>query len=455
MSRDIFEKVKDQRWEEVRSDLVGVHPSEAARVIEELPETDSTVVFRLLPQQSASDIFGYLDLARQQQVIRNVGTREVAAVLNELPPDDRTRFLEKLPDQILKETLNLLSPAERDVASGLLGYAEDTVGRLMTPDYIQVKKDWTVRQTLEHIRNIGQNVETLNIIYVVDGNNRLIDHIRIGSFLMSEPETLVEELMGVKFVALLDSMDKEDAVQVFRQYDRSALPVVTQNGILVGIVTADDILDVAEEEATEDIQKFGGLEALELPYTETPILQMIKKRAGWLIVLFFGEMLTASAMGYFEEEIASAVVLALFVPLIISSGGNSGSQAATLIIRAMALKEVKLKDWFLVMRRELFSGFSLGLLLGSIGFIRIAIWQEFGLFNYTEHWMLVGLTMFLSLIAIVMWGTLSGSMIPFLLRRLGVDPATSSAPFVATLIDVTGIVIYFSIAAIVLKGTLL
>lgn len=451
----MIDKIKEKRWEEIRSYLTELHPSEAARLIEGLPETESTVVFRLLPQETASAIFEYLDAANQQSIIKNLGTEEVAAILNEMSPDDRTRFLERLPDQILKETLNLLSPAERKVAADLLGYGENTVGRLMTPDYIQVKQDWTVQQTLEHIRKIGKKVETLNIVYVVNGNNRLIDDIRIGKFLMAAPEAKVEDLMDVKFVALLDTMDKEDAVQVFRQYDRSALPVITENGILVGIVTADDILDVAEAEATEDIQKFGGLEALDLPYVETPVLTMIKKRAGWLVVLFLGEMMTASAMGHFQEEIQKAVVLALFIPLIIGSGGNSGSQAATLIIRAMALKELTLKDWWYVMRREIFSGLILGTILGSIGFLRISLWQELGFFEYGEHWMLIALTIFLSLIAIVLWGTLSGSMIPFILRRFGFDPATSSAPFVATLVDVTGIVVYFSIAAVVLRGTLL
>jgi magnesium transporter len=325
----------------------------------------------------------------------------------------------------------------------------------MTPYYVQVKKDWTVSQVLEHIRKVGKKVETLNIVYVVDDEHKLIDDIRIGKFLMSSPDTRVEELMGKKFVSLLDTMDKEEAVQVFREYDRSALPVVTENGVLVGIVTADDILDVAEAEATEDIQKFGGLEALDLPYVETPVLTLVKKRAGWLIILFISEMMTASAMAHFEEEIAKAVVLALFIPLIIASGGNSGSQAATLIIRAMALQELTLRDWWYVMRREIISGLILGTILGSIGFLRILLWQELGFFNYGEHWFLISLTIFFSLIAIVLWGTLSGSMIPFALRRLGLDPATSSAPFVATLVDVTGIVIYFTIAAFILSGTLL
>lgn len=451
----MLEKIQKKQWDEVRSDLLDIHSSEVANVITELPENERTVVFRLLPEVNAASTFEYLDRQTQQSIIKSLGKQEVATILNEMSPDDRTAFLGDLPDHIIKETLNLLTDEERKIASSLLGYQENEVGRLMTPYYIQVHKDWTVARTLEHIREYGKTAETLNIVYVVNENQQLIDDIRIGKFLMASPETRVEELMDNKFIALQTLMDREEAVRIFRQYDRSALPVVTENQVLVGIVTADDILDVAEAEATEDIQKFGGLEALDLPYVETSVLTMIKKRAGWLIVLFLGEMLTASAMGYFEEEINKAVVLVLFIPLIISSGGNSGSQAATLIVRAMALKEITLKDWWYVMRRELFSGFSLGLILGAIGIIRIAVWQKIGLFDYTEHWALVGLTIFFSLIGIVMWGTLSGSMIPFVLRRFGLDPATSSAPFVATLVDVTGLIIYFTIAAVILRGTLL
>lgn len=452
----ILEKLSEKKWKEIRADLLELHPSESAEIIEEFPETERAVVFRLLPRKSAAETFEYLPQKTKENVIETLGKpAAVAEILNNMSPDDRTAFLGELPDQILKDTLNLLSDDERRIAGSLLGYGENDVGRLMTPYYVQVLKKWTVAHTLEHIRKYGKTAETLNVVYVVNEQQQLIDDIRIGKFLMASPETLVEELMDEKFIALYATMDKEEAVQIFRQYDRTALPVLTDNGVLVGIVTVDDILDVAEEEATEDIQKFGGLEALDLPYVETPFLQMIKKRAGWLIVLFLGEMLTASAMGHFDDEIEKAVVLALFVPLIISSGGNSGSQAATLVIRAMALKELTLKDWWYVMRRELFSGLSLGVILGAIGFIRITVWQELGFFNYTEHWLLVALTIFISLIGIVMWGTLSGSMIPFALRRLGLDPATSSAPFVATLVDVTGLIIYFTIASIILKGTLL
>jgi magnesium transporter len=282
------------------------------------------------------------------------------------------------------------------------------------------------------------------MLYVVDDSGRLIDDIRMRRFLLTPLDETVSELMDNQFIALKANDSQEDGVSAFRAADLPALPVTDSDGILIGIVTYDDMLDVAERLATRDQQKFGGLEALDLPYIQTPFLQMIQKRAGWLIILFLSEMLTASAMGYFDEEISKAVVLALFVPLIISSGGNSGSQAATLIIRAMALKELTLRDWWYVMRREIFSGLALGTILGIIGFVRIAIWQKLHLFDYTEHWAKVALTILLSLIGIVMWGTLSGSMIPFVLKRLGLDPATSSAPFVATLVDVTGLVIYYS-----------
>lgn len=451
----MLKEILSRRWDKVRSELEDIHQSEVANVIFELPENERAVLFRILPRERAASVFEYMEPQLQQEIVRNLGKKEVATILNEMSPDDRTAFLEKLPDMVIKETLNLLTDEERKIASSLLGYDEDSVGRLMTPYYIQVQKNWTVAETFEHIRKFGKRAETLDLVYVVDETQKLIDDIRISRFLMASPETLVEELMGHKFVALRADMDKEEAVQLFRQYDRTALPVITENGVLVGIVTVDDILDVAEDEATEDIQKFGGLEALELPYVETPILTLIRKRAGWLVILFLGEMLTASAMGYFDEEIQKAVVLALFVPLVISSGGNSGSQAATLIIRAMALKELTLSDWWYVMHREIFSGFVLGTLLGCIGVVRITLWQMLGFFDYSEHWFLIAITIFLTLIGIVMWGTLSGSMIPFVLKRFGFDPATSSAPFVATLVDVTGIIIYFSIAAFILHGTLL
>ncbi|HNC65254.1 MAG TPA: magnesium transporter, partial [Chitinophagales bacterium] len=292
------------------------------------------------------------------------------------------------------------------------------------------------------------------MLYVVDEKGRLVDDVRIGHFLFSEPETKVEDLLDERYAYTTVTDDIEYAITLFKQYDRQALPVLTHDGVLVGIITFDDIMDADEEENTEDMQKFGGMDALELPYVDTPLFEMIKKRAGWLVLLFIGEMLTASAMAFFEDEIAKAVVLALFVPLIISSGGNSGSQAATLIIRSLAISEITLKDWWFVMRREFLSGLLLGLILGIFGFARIVIWDNiFGI--YGDHGIAIGITVGITLIGIVLWGTLCGSMLPFILKKLGFDPATSSAPFVATLVDVTGLMIYFSIASVILQGKLL
>jgi len=371
-----------------------------------------------------------------------------------MAPDERTRLLEEMPATATKQLLALLSPEERAVAVRLLGYPEDSIGRLMTPDYLAVRADWTVQQCLDHIRAHGRDSETLNVIYVVDERGRLVDDLRIRQLLLAPPDARVAAISDGKFASLRASDDQESAIRVFQEYDRVALPVTDSDGVLLGIVTVDDVLDVAAEEATEDIQKIGGTEALEEPYMATRLGALVRKRAKWLVVLFLGEMFTATAMGWFEKEIARAVVLALFVPLIISSGGNSGSQAATLVIRAMALGEVTLRDWWKVMRREIQCGLLLGGILGGIGLVRVAAWQ--GLFDlYGAHWALVGLTVAAALVGVVLWGTLVGSMLPFILRAAGLDPAVSSAPFVATLVDVTGLVIYFTVALLLLRGTLL
>jgi magnesium transporter len=451
---EIGELVQNRDFSILKEIFEEWHPSELADAITDLPEHERAVVFRLLSKDKAIETFEFLELDIQKSLLKALGNEEVGTILNGMSPDDRTTFLQELPGPIVKQLIDLLSPAERSVARTLLGYPVESVGRLMIPEYISVQKDWTVKKVLDHIRLHAKDIESLDFVFVTDQNGKLIDDIRMRDFLVTPLDSPVSELMDESFVHLTTTNTKEKAVQIFKQYNRSALPVINDDGFLLGVVTIDDVLNVIEKIDTQDIQKFGGLEALDYPYVRTPLLEMVKKRAGWLVVLFIGEMLTATAMGYFENEIAKAVVLALFVPLIISSGGNSGSQAATLIIRAMALQEITLKDWWMVMRREIFSGLLLGIVLGSIGFLRIAIWSAFTNI-YGAHWILVAMTVGFSLVGVVLWGTLSGSMLPFFLRRLGFDPAASSAPFVATLVDVTGLIIYFTCAAIILRGTLL
>ena len=430
-------------------------PADVAEVILDIPEDEQVIIFRVLPNPLAADVFEYLDVEAQQNLLRAMAHEQVVGILNEMSPDDRTALLEEMPSAAARQLIKLLTPEERRVAQSLLGYPEGSVGRLMTPDFIAVHDDWTVKDVLDHVREHGRDSETLNVLYVVDERGKLIDDVRMREFLLRPLTAKVSEIRDKNFVALRVNDSQEEALNVFRKYDRVALPVVDSNGVLVGIVTSDDMLDVAEEEATEDIQKLGGTEALDEPYTTTPLLRMVKKRATWLIVLFLGETLTATAMQGYNSEIERAAILAMFLPLIISSGGNSGSQATTLVIRAMALGELSLSDWWHVARKEIMSGFSLGLVLGSIGFLRIALWQYMHIFDYgTYHW-LIASTVGLALVGVVSWGCLTGSMLPFLLRRVGLDPATASAPFVATLVDVTGLLIYFNVALFILRGTLL
>jgi len=431
------------------------NPADIAESLSEMRSDERLLEFLKVPKDYKAEVFAHLDPSFQEETIRSIGSAEVSDILNAMTPDDRTALFEDFPDELIKYSINHLNPQERRIALKLLGYKPDSIARLMTPYYIQIRKEWTVKRCLQQIKKIGEKVETMNHLYVVDEKNRLIDDLTIGSLLLADEDTPISEITDNHFVAISTTTTKEDAVAYFEKYDRNALPIVTESGVLVGIVTIDDILDQIEQQNTEDIQKFGGLEALDLPYTQTTWTEMIKKRGTWLIILFVSEMLTASAMGFFEHEIEKAVVLALFVPLIISSGGNSGSQAATLIIRAMALQEITLKDWWYVMKKEIISGIFLGSILGFIGFIRIAMWQKIGFQDYGVHWVYVGLSVAVSLVAIVLWGTLSGSMIPFILKRLKLDPATSSAPFVATMVDVTGLIIYFTIAGLFLTGKLL
>jgi magnesium transporter len=451
---EVRELIEAGDFDTLRDVLKSWLPADLAALLSCLEPAERSRLFAVLNTHQAAETFEYLDLAFQQELLASLADSDAAAVLNEMAPDDRTALFEELPAETSARLMPLLSAEQQAVTRSLLSYGKNTIGRLMTPDYIAVKREWTVKHVLDHVRVHGKDSETLNVVYVTDNNNRLIDDVRIRDVLLAPLHEHVSSLMDERFVALSVTDDKRKAVDVFRKYDRTALPVVDSHGFLVGIVTIDDVLDVAEREATREIQRLGGLEALDEPYTATPLLVMVRKRASWLVILFLGELLTATAMGFYEDEIAQVVVLALFVPLIISSGGNSGSQAATLLVRALALREVRLRDWWRVLRREIASGILLGALLGSIGFLRISLWSAFSDI-YGPHWLLIATTVAVSLVGVVTWGTLSGSMLPFLLKRLGFDPATSSAPLVATLVDVTGLVIYFSVAMLVLRGTLL
>jgi magnesium transporter len=446
----LLEQNDDKQLSEYLNDL---NISDVEQLIDDFPEYGPRFI-ETLSINRAVNVFRILDFPTQERFIKKLPGNKIAQLINGLPPDDRTALFSELHGDTVKILIQLLPPADRKEALSLLGYEEDSVGRLMTPDYITVKQDWDVPRVLSHIRRYGKNSETIDVLYVIDNNGVLLDDIRIREILLVKPETKVSELMDSRLIALNVKDPQEEAINIFRMNNRTALPVTDDDNIMLGIVTVDDILWIANEEYTEDIQKIGGTEALDEPYLDINLFRLVKKRVGWLVILFLGEMLTATAMGFFEKSIEKAVVLALFIPLIISSGGNSGSQASTLIIQAMALGEVTVKDWWNVMRRELLSGLLLGLTLGVIGFMRIYIWTMFSPI-YGPHWALVGLTVGMALVGVVLWGSLAGSMLPLALKKLGADPATSSAPFVATLVDVTGLIIYFSIAVMIMSGTLL
>lgn len=454
------ELIRKRDWESLRIALEDVDPADIAEILEDLPPEDSGLIFRLLPRNVAGVSFEYLPLDQQTEIVQHLGSEQMASVLNEMAPDDRTRLFEELPAEVTKRALEQLSADELKVARQLLGYPEDTAGRYMTPEYLSLKPSMSVGEGLDWVRKNARGRETLNVLYVVDDKGVLLSDLRLSDLVLAQPGARVGDLEARSLVAISATAPKEEIVSTFEKYDRVALPVTDTRGAMVGIITADDVLDVAEEEATEDIQKMGGMEALDAPYMEINAWEMLRKRGGWLSILLVGEMLTTTAMTYFEGAIERAVVLALFVPLIISSGGNSGSQATSIIIRALAVREIELSDWWRVLLRELRSGAMLGLLLGAIGLLRIVAWQHLhaaGVISsgYGEHYLLVALTVACSLIGVVLFGSITGSMLPFLLRRLGFDPATASAPFVATLVDVTGIIIYFSVATLFLGKTLL
>lgn len=449
------ELIKNKDWITLKDILNDVPAVDVAELLEELEKEVAIVIFRLLKKQKAADVFAYLSSAKGVELLEVFTAQQLSEMMSNLEPDERVALMEELPGHLTQRVINSMKAEDRKQVQKLLGYPAESVGRLMTPRYVKVRKHWTIQKAMDQIRKFGHSAETVNVIYVVNEQEKLIDDLRLNQIILADPEATIESLMDESFEALSAFEDQEDAVKMLSKYDRVAMPVVDSDGILVGIVTVDDVIDVAEEETTEDMQLMAGMDALDDYYSQTSVVVMVRKRVGWLIVLFIGQMLTATAMGAYENVIAGAVFLSLFIPMIISSGGNSGSQAATLIIRALSTDDISLDDWKRIFGREFLSGLLLGGLLGFLGFFVILTYGYASGQPFTTELVLSALVVSLSLVGVVLFGNLSGSMLPFFLSKLGLDPAVTSAPFVSTLVDVTGIVIYFSIAVALLKDVIL
>jgi magnesium transporter len=432
-------------------------PADIAEGLNGLPAEAATRVVAALPFHRAVQVFDEPELTRRGELVAGLEPGRAIPLIEAMSSDQQVELFRELSDEARGRLIHVLDAPTRDSLNLLLRYPPTSAGGIMTTEFVGVPASWNVEQVKTYIREVGQAKETVYAIYVLDPKDqRLRRVVSLKEVMLADAGTAVLEVGETKKpVTVRPLTDQEDVARLISKYDLLAIPVVDDTGRVLGIVTVDDIIDALVSETTEDVQKFGGMEALDEPYMQISLLAMVKKRAGWLCALFLGEMLTATAMGHFEAEISRAVVLALFIPLIISSGGNSGSQATSLIIRAMALREVTLRDWWRVAVRELPSGLALGSILGVIGVARILLWQGIGWYDYGPHYALVALTVGTALVGVVLFGSLAGSMLPFVLRRLGFDPASASAPFVATLVDVTGLVIYFTVALTILRGTLL
>ena len=400
------------------------------------------------------NFFLALDAKSQSSLLLSLPEGERRIYMRLLAPDDAADLIQESPKRQRQYLLGLLDDKTKNEVKALLAFREDIAGGLMNPRFARLRPDSSIDEAISYLRQQLGHVETIHYAYVLDENQTLLGVVALKDLVAADPKKTVKDVMTTKIYSVTPNTDQMEIAHLLTQHGIKAVPVVDEKGRMQGIVMANDLIDVLREEDTEDIQKMGGMEALDGPYLETGFLAMIKKRAGWLVILFVGEMLTATAMGHFEHEIERAVVLSLFIPLLISSGGNSGSQATSLIIRALALREVRLKDWWRVINREIAAGVALGAILGIVGLIRILIWQALW-HTYGQHYLLIAITIAFSLLGVVTFGTLAGSMLPFILRKCGLDPASASAPFVATLVDVTGLIIYFTVAKIILTGTLL
>ncbi len=440
---------------EALADEDRLNPADLRTIWRILTPEERVEAFHLMARDDAEEFFLGLSASDLAGLMHNLPRNERRSWMRLLAPDDAADLVQQVPEEERNELLGLLDDPTRKEVTALLAYKQDAAGGLMNPRYARVRPEMTVDEAIGYLRRQARtNLEIISYLYVIDDAQKLVGVVSFRDLFAAQPEKRVRDVMRSEFVSVRDDQDQEIVSKLLTENDLIAIPVVDAEGHMKGIVTFDDVVDVVQAEATEDIQKLGGMEALEAPYLEIAFSRMFRRRAGWLSALFLGEMLTATAMTFFEDEIARALVLTLFLPLIISSGGNSGSQASTLVVRAMSLGEVRLADWWRVVKRELAAGLALGAVLGSIGFLRIVIWQAVWPL-YGEHYLLVALTVGASLWGVVQFGTLAGSLLPFLFRRLGVDPASASAPFVATLVDVTGLIIYFTVASLILSGTLL
>jgi len=455
---EILELVRDGKYRELRVSLRQFDHADIAEMLGGLIEqewlAEAAIAYRVLPRADAAEVFAALEADEQEELIGEFGAERAWRVVESLDPDDRARLLDELPVEVTRRILRKLTPESRRETQAILGYPAETVGRMMTPDYVKVRRGSTVGEALTQVRRFGQDAETINWIYVVDDEGELVDDIHIRPLVLAEPGTALEGLLDGRFTTLNVMDDREEAVRQMARHDRSAMPVVDGLGLLVGIVTYDDIADVAEIEATEDIHKLGGLEALDAPYLKTRLGEMLRKRAGWLAGLFLMQLLTIAVMGFFDEQLDKAVILALFVPLIVSSGGNTGTQAASLLVRALALDHVEPGDWKRVLGREVVTGLVLGSLLGVLGLFTVVGCDFVGIAESDYPWR-VGFVVGTSVVGIVLWGSLAGSALPLVMQKLRLDPAASSSPLVATIMDVSGLTIYFTIAVIVLSGNLL
>lgn len=451
---DLKALIAERRLRPVRDALATLEPADIADLIDALDPDDAVVAFRVLPRAQAADTFAELSTESQETLLSELGDERAARLIESMDPDDRAGVLDELPVEVAGQLIARFSPRNRRITQAILGYDAESVGRIMTPDYVRVRPDWTVAQTVDHIRRFGRDAETIHWVYVVDPDGALIDDLHIRKLLLADPAATIADLMDNEFISLRADDDREQAVRVMARYDRTALPVVDSLGLLVGIVTHDDVADIAEEEFTEDVQMLGGMSALDLPYLSTALPEMLRKRGVWLALLFVMQVGTIGVISRFEGALTKAVVLAAFIPLVISCGGNTGSQAATMLVRALSVGDIEVSDWWRVARRELATGVGLGSLLGLLGFLTVAVAARLGFVATTEP-ALVGMAVGVAVVIIVTWATIVGSLLPILLVRLGLDPATSSTPLIATLMDITGLTIYFLVALTLLKGTVL